>query len=378
MIARSRSRRHFFRTGIGAILSCVAPAALAATAPARSPADDACYQAAATIPTFKLRLSPYQEHGDPATRSPTQPTSQANAAPADAPAFPQAASEPADESATDRKPVWLRPFSVDITYSLYSDYVWRGLILSDYPGEAPEAVNHQLTTTLDVDLGKLAGRKEDGGLGVFCFETFFEWFPFQHELDPVYGGRELQEVDYTLSYCYDVKPLATTLGTGVVFYRYPMHSEIATEEWFFRVEHNDAWMWKWLWPDNEEGILNPHVQYSQDTRLVAPGSWWQFGFNHDFAATPSLTITPNIEFGVDHNWLPPTLGLDDNGTHFANIQYGLTLAYDVTEVMGFDKWGYGSVTVSGFIFYSQAVGIPAANDWLRDQLYGGMSVGWSF
>ena len=30
-----------------------------------------------------------------------------------------------------------------------------------------------------------------------------------------------------------------------------------THEWWVLFEHNDAWMWDWLWPGNEDGVLNP-------------------------------------------------------------------------------------------------------------------------
>ncbi|MCC6358229.1 MAG: hypothetical protein IT450_05765 [Phycisphaerales bacterium] len=335
------------------------------------PRYEAWYSSAGTLSAPRLLLTATQE-SQPAASSPAS-------APATEPAAPVTAEEAlGDEEEEDSKPPWLRPFSFDMTYSLYSDYVWRGINLSEYETEGSEAPNHQLTTTLDVDLGKFFNRKADGEFGVFSFEAFFEWYAHQVDIDPVYGARNLQEVDYTLTYAYEVKPIFTTFSTGVIFYTYPKHKEIATEEWFFRVEHNDAWMWKWLWPENEDGIVNPYVAYWQDTHLVAPGSWIQFGFSHDFEVTPSFTLTPAIDFGIEHNWLQPTLGLEGKGTNFANVQYGLTLEYDLTELIALDKWGYGSVVLSGFLFYSDAVGNPAQNDWLNDELYGGMSVGWSF
>lgn len=347
------------------------PAVLVATSTAAgAPLFEDWYRAASAIPVPTLSLAAVQE--------PQLPASKPSSAPTTAPAAPQTAEQADDEDEEDPKPRWLRPFSFDVTYSLYSDYVWRGINLSEYETEGSEAPNHQLTTTLDVDLGKFFNRRQDGEFGVFSFEAFFEWYAHQIDIDPVYGARNLQEIDYTLTYSYEVAPISTTLATGYVFYRYPKHKEIATEEWFFRVEHNDAWMWKWLWPDNEDGILNPYVEYWQDTHLVAPGAWIQFGVSHDFEVAPSFTVTPGVDFGIEHNWLQPTLGLEGRGTNFANVQYGLTLEYDMTELIALEKWGFGSIVVSGFIFYSDAVGNPAQNRWIRDELYGGMSIGWSF
>ncbi len=41
------------------------------------------------------------------------------------------------------------PFSLGVTYSLYSDYVWRGINRSEYRGEGREKPNHQLEAYLD-------------------------------------------------------------------------------------------------------------------------------------------------------------------------------------------------------------------------------------
>jgi len=49
------------------------------------------------------------------------------------------------------------PFSFSLNYALYSDYVFRGINFSEFSREGREKPNHQLTTTVSVDLGPLFG-----------------------------------------------------------------------------------------------------------------------------------------------------------------------------------------------------------------------------
>ncbi|MBI5864211.1 MAG: hypothetical protein HZB38_06865, partial [Planctomycetes bacterium] len=231
--------------------------------------------------------------------------------------------------------------------------------------------------SLAIDLATLWGRPK-GECGSLIVDTFFEWYAGQDRLEPLYGAHNLQEFDFALSYAYEVKPLFTTVCAGYVWYNYPNHHEIASGEWTLRLDHNDAWMWKWLWADNEDGVLNPYVAYWQDADLVSRGSWWQFGFSHDFEITEELVCRPSVDFGIDNHWIHPTLDAGIGTIGFANINYGLTLDYDVSNLLQIKSWGFGAVTLSGFIFYSDAVGNPRDDDLTADWLYGGMSLGWSF
>ncbi len=79
------------------------------------------------------------------------------------------------------------PATFDITYSLSSDYIFRGINRSEYGGEGREKPNHQLTTDLGVDIGQLFGQPA-GTCGTLEFGTFFEWYRMQKGLNPAGGG----------------------------------------------------------------------------------------------------------------------------------------------------------------------------------------------
>ncbi len=269
------------------------------------------------------------------------------------------------------------PVRLDLTYSLYSDYVFRGVNFSEYAAEGREKPNHQVSTTVSFDLARAAGRPA-GQWGTFAFGTFSEWYAAQKMLDPEYGGQNLQEADYTLSWSYDVEAVATTLTLGYAFYTFPNAKAINTSEWFFGLEHNDAWMWKGLWPDNTDGILNPAFRFAQDVDAADGGCWMEFQLSHDFELFENFTLTPAVILAMDHRWLDPVLGTGRAGsTRLAYVQYGLTGSYDLTPMLCLPKWA-GSVSVAGFLYFNDALGSVEDSGVAQDELFGGMSIGWSW
>jgi len=278
-----------------------------------------------------------------------------------------------DTSATDEPEAG--PLSFDITYYLYSDYIFRGINFSEYPGEGREALNHQITTSLGLDLAQLFGH-EPGTWGNFSFDTFFEWYADQKALDPVHGGQNLQEVDYSLFWSYDIKPIATSLKLSYVFYTFPNAKPLNTQEWQVGLEHNDAWMWKWLLPGNEDGVLNPTVLFAQDVDEIQ-GWWAEIGISHGFEVVHGLTVTPSLLMAVDHDYLGPATGTNLSGsTKLAYLQWGLTADFDLSTI-GKLPHDPGTWTLSTFLYYNQALG-SAEKIAIQDEFYGGMSLGWSF
>jgi hypothetical protein len=114
------------------------------------------------------------------------------------------------------KPEWTKPIplSVAVDYTLVSDYIWRGVNLSEYRGEGRERPNHQMNVALSYDTGDY---------GSINAAFWFEWFSGQRQLTPGCDS-DLQEVDYLLSWSYLVKPLATKVEAGWVAYQFPQSS----------------------------------------------------------------------------------------------------------------------------------------------------------
>ena len=270
------------------------------------------------------------------------------------------------------------PADLSLSYDYYTDYIFRGINFSEYDGEGREKANHQVNLALDLDLAKMFGN-EPGTWGTFSFTTFFEWFAEQSRLDPDQGGQNLQEIDYGLTWSYDIEPCQTTLSIGYIFYSFPNAKPANTQEWWFGFEHNDAWMWKWLLPDNEDGVLNPTFAFYHDTALGSSNAAWaEIGISHEFALTDKLSLTPSATLGIDHNYYRQLAGAPDGSTtRFANMVYGLDLTYDLAEVLPLPSCTK-SATVSMVLNFSDALGSAEDNMIIRDEFYGGISFGFGF
>jgi hypothetical protein len=265
-----------------------------------------------------------------------------------------------------------KPFSLGVTYYLFSDYVFRGINFSEYATEGRERLNHQMTTSAGVPLGP------GGKYGTFGFDTFFEWYEAQKELNPEKGGQNLQEVDYTLRWSYTFDPVHTTMTLGWTDYTFPHANAVRTNEAFVKFEHNDAWMWRGLGYEGDKGILNPSFFFAQDCR-VSDGYWVELGFSHPFDVCKNLTVTPKITLALDGGYLQPllTYGEGQKSLEYAYTQFGLDTTYTLNELLHIpDK--AGTVFVSGQLYYNEASKVERRQGILDDQFYGGMALGWSW
>ena len=85
---------------------------------------------------------------------------------------------------------------------------------------------------------------------------------------------------------------------GVTWYAFPNAKAANTFEWFIALEHNDAWMWQSVWPDNEDGVLNPSFFLAHDVDLIG-GVWIELGLSHGFEICEGLTLTPGWIVAID-------------------------------------------------------------------------------
>lgn len=295
------------------------------------------------------------------------------------------------------------PITIAVSYYLLSDYVYRGINYSEYyswnsssgRSEGREKPNNQMTTSINWDFGKY------GKLG---FDTFFEWYSAQAQLRTLEKGNNLQEVDYIIHWNKFIDPIATDLYLGFQFYEFP-HSAVnlrldrargnnnddRTEEWQFKLTHNDAWLWnKLLCTDWKDGVLNPTFFFAQDVGTGAGSVWMEFSLNHPFKipCVDNLTITPSWTLAMDGGYLLRIAGRPHPGQlRLAYEQWGLNITYDLTPILHLPKWA-GTVSVSGLMWYNDALGTAEYDGGRRqgapgggiiqDEFYGGMSVNWGW
>ncbi len=273
---------------------------------------------------------------------------------------------------------WEKPIPLGfyVKYTVVTDYIWYGINYSEYPGEGREKLNHWLTVGTNYDTGDF---------GKFDFSVFFEWYGGYHNMTGDDSHGNLQEVDYAISWTYDLSKLCPDVPVWVTlaWYGYD-YAQLSGDASF-----SDIWCVTLTLDDQKlmgEGwfALNPSITYAQDIDDVGAqgqGSGLFFCMNHPFilAKCPGLgkipivrdlTVTPSFMLSFD-------VGYIDSGTRPLATEYGLAVGYDLTEVLGVPK-KYGTVTLTGFVNYSDAITDDSPNINLDDELWGGFEIGWEW
>jgi len=288
-------------------------------------------------------------------------------------------SKDAEKAAPAETSGWTKPvpggFYLD--YTLATDYIWRGINLSEFRGEGREKLNHQLTAGVNYDTGDF---------GTIDFSVWFEWYGANDQTSGVNSDGNLQEVDYTFAWTCDLSKIMpevpVELTVGWIGYDFPQFSDDPgfTNEYFIGLALDDQKLLGENW-----FAMNPTLTYYQDlddVGALGQGSWLEFGISHEFALSDcattggipivkDLTITPSFTLAMD-------IGYIASGTRAAAAQYGLDVGYDLGKALGLPEQ-YGSVSLTGFLKYSDAVADNSsgfAN--LNDEFWGGFSIGWEW
>ena len=277
---------------------------------------------------------------------------------------------------------WTKPIPIGfyLDYTAATDYIWRGINFSEYRGEGREKLNHQMTAGVNYDTGDF---------GTVDFSVWFEWFGANDRIGGTDSDGDLQEVDYTLAWTYDLSKLCekvpVELTLGWIGYDFPQISDDGgfTNEFFIGLALDDRKLFGENW-----FALNPTLTYYQDIDDVGAfgqGAWLEFGLSHEFALADcaalgsvpivkDLTVTPSFTLMMD-------VGYIESHTRAAFTKYGLTVGYDLGKALGIPEQ-YGGVSLAGFLNYSDAIADhPSTSGFaadLQDEFWGGFSVGWEW
>ena len=265
------------------------------------------------------------------------------------------------------------PLSVSLDYTIVSDYIWRGINLSEYPGEGQEKLNHQLGVAFAIDTAKLGAN-----IGTFGFSFWGEWYADQVSAlnTPLGTGDSLQEVDYTINWSYEIAELFTTVELGWIAYTFPQASGDAhyTHEWYASLGFDDSVIF-----GTEQSVLNPSVAYYWDMDYL-DGGWLELGISHGFGPadlgtdnTPVLqdiTVTPSLVVGVDDGQMGKSMRL-------ANVQYGIELGYDINSALNIPT-EHGSIALTAFVKFSDAIHDNGTVVNLNDEFWGGMNLSYAW
>ncbi|MFP4356275.1 MAG: hypothetical protein ACLFUJ_14245 [Phycisphaerae bacterium] len=288
---------------------------------------------------------------------------------------------PADAESSKMIP-WL---TVGVSFDLVSDYIWRGINFSEFPGEGREDPNYQLGLDVSVDLAQVSGVEMLGTLGA---NIWFEWFSQQENLTP-WSGNNLQEVDYTLYYSHGFGEIGLDVTVGWIAYHFPRLRDSGAPAGSGDAAYTQELFVELAWDDSMifgQPLLNPTMSYYHDVDDVQAGMLF-FGVSHDFVLADygckempvlkDMVVSPSATLAVDHRYYDKSGngGGDGPTTKLAYLEYGLSMAVDLNSALNIPSQ-YGAFSVGGFLNFVQA--FHDDSPLVNDQLYGGMNVSWEF
>lgn len=160
-----------------------------------------------------------------------------------------------------------KPWAVETSVSVYSDYMFRGF--NYYRGTS---IQPSITGTYDSPIGEFAANL---------------WMHFSAEGSSEKKGQAFTEFDQTLSYTYSTEFIAAT--TGLAWFTYPDSSDDipSTGEVFAALAFNT--------------FLNPVISFYHDYDEF-DYQYYELGFSHTFEEIwESASLTPYIGIGFASN-----------------------------------------------------------------------------
>lgn len=275
------------------------------------------------------------------------------------------------------------PVKGTIGYTLISDYMFRGLNISDIVGGHVGRGAHELSYGLSLDLAEV-GLEDVGVVGVTAKQAYLG----------AYAGTNanLAKTDIAVSL---TRPCPLLDGVFTFEWRNYNWSNLPfagghgrTQELTAKLALKDGKLIEALTgEDMGESVLNPTIQYIIDYDMADGGQVLLIGLSHAFDMAeymPELagvTLTPSWTVAIDNRYygsyiknLANRALVTEDTTKFAYMEYGVSAGADLTEMVGLTC---GKLGINGGIGFVQALE-NLAKGVLHDTLYSYVSLVYSW
>jgi len=275
------------------------------------------------------------------------------------------------------------PVKGTVGYTFMSDYMWRGLNMSDIIANRVGSGVHELTYGLSMDLAEM-DMDEVGTLGVTVKQAYFG----------EYAGTDahLAKTDMAVSLTH---PCPDGYGTMKAVYRNFKWSNTPytggterSQEVVLSMAFNDGDLMQTLTgEDMGENVLNPVVTWIIDYDMADGGQLWQFDLSHPFDMgevgdeLAGITLTPTWKLAVDNRYYGSYIKNLTNGsvspedtTRVAYMEYGVNAMSDLSDMFGITCGKLGIKGGLGFVHTFEKL----SSEVLEDTLYSyvGLTYNW--
>ena len=253
-----------------------------------------------------------------------------------------------------------------VGYTLWSDYMWRGLNMSGAIGNNVGKGAHQMIYTVGMNVADL------GKVGVSAEQVYLSAW------DGTDASLALTNINVFLMREFEGMSGQWTFGYGNHLWE-NLHKftgkDARSQEFYATYAWSDACMWQALTGRETGDVLNPSVTYLVDTDKADGGSLIILGLSHpiDMAqmdpSMAGITVVPTMQLVVDHryyaSYVNSVFGASyfDEGADYCDttkigyMDYGIKAMADMTGMLGLTR---GKLSLTAGVGYIDGVELPDA------------------
>jgi hypothetical protein len=220
--------------------------------------------------------------------------------------------------------------NVDLSFNYMSDYVYRGINHSDFPGRTRTA-NLQFDGKVSFNTGRLP-------------HPFFGVFTNLYDNDPV---SRFQEIRPFAGFEWSLRPI--TVAVGVNSYIYPEREHFNTSEAWMQLTLDDSLLFR-----TERPLFTPYVYGAYDYDKN-DGFYLEAGVSHDLVFEDwGLAFKFFADVAYMSHIKQQFIFVSERSTGFQHYDVGMVVTYQLNSLLHVSR-RYGEIDLKGYLTYTDGI-----------------------
>jgi uncharacterized protein (TIGR02001 family) len=236
--------------------------------------------------------------------------------------------------------------NLDLTFAYMSDYVYRGINHTDFPGRAKKP-DVQFDGRVEFNTGKLP-------------HPYVGIFSVIYDNDPV---SRFQEIRPYAGLSWTIRPV--NIDTGVNSYIYPEREKFNTSEVYLKLTFDDSFIFK-----TEKPLFSPYLYAAYDYDKNQ-GFYYEAGLKHDFVIQDTgVTLTVAADVGYISHIEQMFIFVNKKTYGWQHYDVGLIGTYELNQLLHVAH-RYGQINLQGYLWYTNGLDKDIGH---TDKMWGGIGL----
>jgi hypothetical protein len=236
--------------------------------------------------------------------------------------------------------------NLDLTFAYMSDYIYRGVDHTDFPGRAKKP-DVQFDGKVEFNTGKLP-------------HPFVGIFASIYDNDPV---SRFQEIRPFGGFIWTIRPVI--IETALNSYIYPEREKFNTAEVYLKLTFDDSFIFK-----TEQPVFSPYVYAAYDYDKNN-GYYYEAGMKHDFVIQDTgITLTLAGDVAYISHIQDMFIYVNQKTYGWQHYDVGLIGTYQLNQFLHVAR-RYGDINLQGYLWYTDGLNHEMTH---IDKVWGGIGL----